>query len=343
MIPFTMITPASPRATGRSCFISFTVAGRSARIVRWVQVMADSTIVLAGASGNLGGRIARALRARGASVRALVRRGSSADHITALKSAGVAIAEVAYTDAKSLARACSGASCVVSALSGLREVIVDAQTDLLNAAVKARVPRFIPSDYCIDFTKLAPGSNRNLDLRREFRVVLDAAPIAATSILNGAFAELLTGQAPIVIRKFERVVYWENADQLMDFTAMDDAAAFTAAAALDRATPRFLKVAGDSISARGLAHVASELTGRGYRIFRAGGLRRLRLLTGVARLVAPGGDATYPPWQGMQYLHDMFSGEAKLQPLDNTRYSGIRWTTAGDVLRPYLCRDRAAA
>jgi nucleoside-diphosphate-sugar epimerase len=301
--------------------------------------MADTTIVLAGATGNLGGRIARALRARGAIVRALVRRGSSAETVSALKAAGVTIVEVSFADPDGLTRACAGATCVVSALSGLRGVIVDAQTELLHAAVTARVPRFIPSDYCIDFTKLAPGSNRNLDLRRDFRARLDAAPIAATSILNGAFAELLTGQAPIVIRKFERVVFWQDADQLMDFTAMDDAAAFTAAAALDDATPRFLRIAGDEISARGLASVASEITRRRYRTFRAGGLRRLRLLTRVARLVAPGGDATYPPWQGMQYLHDMFSGEGKLHPLDRRRYGGIRWTTAANVLRPYLTQS----
>ncbi|MBZ5672294.1 MAG: NmrA family NAD(P)-binding protein, partial [Acidobacteriia bacterium] len=38
--------------------------------------MNDSTIVVAGATGNLGGRIARALLERGASVRALVRHGT---------------------------------------------------------------------------------------------------------------------------------------------------------------------------------------------------------------------------------------------------------------------------
>jgi hypothetical protein len=68
------------------------------------------------------------------------------------------------------------------------------------------MPRFIPSDYCIDFTKLPPGTNRNLDLRREFHERLDRAPIAATSILNGRFADMLTGQAPIVLFKFKRVL-----------------------------------------------------------------------------------------------------------------------------------------
>jgi uncharacterized protein YbjT (DUF2867 family) len=41
--------------------------------------MDQQLIVLAGATGNLGGRVARELRQRGAAVRAIVRPGTSAD------------------------------------------------------------------------------------------------------------------------------------------------------------------------------------------------------------------------------------------------------------------------
>ena len=34
----------------------------------------------------------------------------------------------------------------------------------------------------------------------------------------------------------------------------------------------------------------------------------------------------------MQYLHDMFTGLPKLEPLDNHRYPGMRWTTVQEVL-----------
>ncbi len=61
-----------------------------------------------------------------------------------------------------------GADCVVSALSGLRETIIDAQKIFLDAAIKANVKRFIPRDFAIEFTNLKDGENRNLYLRREF-------------------------------------------------------------------------------------------------------------------------------------------------------------------------------
>jgi nucleoside-diphosphate-sugar epimerase len=294
--------------------------------------MNGTTVVVAGATGNLGGRIARTLRDRGASVTALVRHGTARDRLERLQKLGMTIASVDLSSASQVAPACSGAECVVSALAGLRDVIVEAQTVLLDAAIKAGVPRFIPSDYSIDFTKFPPGENRNLDLRREFHQRLDKASIRATTIFNGAFAEMLTGQMPVILFKWKRVLYWGNADQRLDFTTMDDTAAFTASAALDPSTPRFLRIAGDQLSARELAAVASEVTGKQFRLFRAGSLRMLGALIKVARLIGPGEKELYPAWQGMQYMRNMFDGRAKLGPLDNDRYPGIRWTTARDVI-----------
>jgi uncharacterized protein YbjT (DUF2867 family) len=294
--------------------------------------VADTTILLAGATGDLGERIARALVRRGAAVHALVRPGTAAEKKERLRGLGIAVVEADYDDAEAMRRACAGAGCVVSALSGLREAIVDAQTRLLEAAVAARVPRFIPSDFAIDFTRLEPGSNRNLELRREFMARLDRAPIAATSILCGAFMDMLTGVAPFILFKRRRVLYWGSADQRMDFTTRDDVAAFTAAAALDPSTPRILRIAGDSVTSRELAVRMTELSGERYRLTRAGSLGLLGLLIRVARKVAPQPGEVYPPWQGMQYMHNMFEGRARLQPLDNARYPELRWTTARDVL-----------
>ncbi|QKG58811.1 NmrA family NAD(P)-binding protein [Hymenobacter sp. BRD128] len=288
---------------------------------------------MAGATGDLGHRIALALLDRGAQVRALVRPGSAAKPAAGtLRERGVPIIEVDFNDAAALARACAGAACVVSALSGLREVIVDSQTQLLDAAVAAGVPRFIPSDFAIDFTKLPEGSNRNLDLRREFGRRLDQAPIRATSILNGMFMDLLTGQAPVILFKIRRVLYWGSADQPLDFTTIADTAAFTAAAALDPTTPRYLRVAGEVATVRDLQAAATAATGRRFGRLRAGGLWLLKLMIKITRRLVPAPNEVFPPWQGMQYLHNMFTGLPKLTPLDNDRYPDMRWTKVRELL-----------
>ncbi|WP_232342235.1 NmrA family NAD(P)-binding protein [Hymenobacter negativus] len=292
----------------------------------------SALIVLAGATGDLGSRIARELLKRGATVRALVRSGNIKPEVTELQDLGAEIATVDFNSVMALTKACAGAACVVSALSGLREVIVDTQKRLLDAAVAAGVPRFIPSDYCIDYTKLPAGSNRNLDLRREFNQRLDQAPIQATSILNGMFTDLLTGQAPVVLFGIKRVLYYGDADQPLDFTTIANTAEFTAAAALDPTTPRYLRVAGEVASIRGLQQAATAATGQPFKLLRVGGLWVLATMIKVTKTLMPASDDVFPPWQGMQYLHNMFTGRPKLAPLDNARYPEIRWTPVREVL-----------
>ncbi len=296
--------------------------------------MEEHKIVIAGATGNLGGRIARELRSRGASVRALVRPGTSAERLAKLRELGVEIAEVHLDARAELARACQGATCVVSALLGLESILLDAQGALLDAAVEAGVPRFIPSDYAMDFTKLAPGLNRNFDLHRAFRERLLQAPIRTTAVLNGAFMNLLTGGAPLVLFKIHRVLYWgDNPEQKLDFTTMDDTAAYTAEVALDPTAPAILRIAGEQISAAGLARAASEVTGNRFHLLRGGGLGRLAKIIAVTKALTPKSEAPFPVWQGMQYLYCMFEGSGMLKPLDNARYPNLHWTGVRSVLQ----------
>ena len=297
-----------------------------------MQHMTPPTIALAGAAGDLGSRIARALIRRGADVRALVRPDASAAdriHLTAL---GLSLAPADPLDVAAMARTLEGVSCVVSALNGLEDVIVQRQGVLLDAAVQAGVPRFIPSDYSEDFTQTQPGDNRNLDLRREFMQRADHAQIAVTSILNGAFMDMLGSEMPIIQPGIHKVLYWENADQSLDFTTKDDVAAYVAAVACDDATPRFLKVAGDSLSVRTLAATLSGVTNQPYFPQWAGNLTILGGMITLAQRFAPQPGETFPAWQGMQYMRDMFSGRGQLSPLDNARYPDLEWTSVRDFL-----------
>lgn len=233
--------------------------------------MTPPTIILAGAAGDLGTRIARALLTRGATVRALVQADASAEDNERLTALGVTLAPADVGDVNSVAAACEGAACVVSALNGLCGVILGRQGVLLDGAVKAGVPRFISSDYSLDFTKTPPGYNRNLDLRREFMNRADGVPIRVTSALNGAFMDMLGAEMPIIQPRLRRVLYWKDADQPLDFTTKD-AAAYTAAAALDDTTPRVLRIASATLSAKGLAAAMSDVTGACCQPFSAGRL-----------------------------------------------------------------------
>ena len=81
--------------------------------------MSDPTIVVAGASGNLGERIVKGLRERGANVRAIVRRETAKEKVERLQALGAAITVVDMGNLAEVTEACSGASCVVSCIARL--------------------------------------------------------------------------------------------------------------------------------------------------------------------------------------------------------------------------------
>ena len=285
-----------------------------------------TTILVAGAAGGFGHRIVDALIARGASVRALVKPGGGDRKELAGKR--VDIVAVPLDDDAALKAACGGVDCVVSALNGMYDVIVDAQVRLLAAAVAAGVPRFIPSDYSGDMFKLEWGENRNFDLRRAFHARLDAAPIRSTSVLIGMFMDMLQVGSPLFDAKNGSVTFWGEPDQLVDMTTMDDAAQVVAAVALDPQAPRVVRVAGDQLSPRQIADTATQVLGRPVQVTRAGSLDDLAEKIVVARARDPEAEKKpFAEFQALQYMHNMLSGRAKLEPLDNARFPEVTWTT----------------
>jgi uncharacterized protein YbjT (DUF2867 family) len=292
----------------------------------------QNTVLVAGATGNLGGQIVAALLAKGAKVRIVVRPTSNAEKVKAMQARGAEVVTIEFADKAALAKACEGVLCVVSALSGLRDTIIDTQKLLLDAAVAAGVPRFIPSDYSLDFTPFSAGENRNLDWRREFHTYLDAAPIAATSIFNGAFADMLTAEMPLILFKQNKIFFWGNPNQPMIFTTVANIAEYTANVALDSETPRFLHIAGDKLSAAQVKDVATQATGRPFGFLRPGGLGFFDIMIKITRFFVPGKTDLYPPWQGMQYMRNMLDARSKTDATDKHRYPNMAWTTVQDII-----------
>jgi NmrA-like family len=292
-------------------------------------------IVVVGATGNLGGKIAKYLLAKNVEVRAIVRLQTDTSKINILRDQGVKVFQVDTNDVAAIAKHCEGAACMISALSGLRETIIDVQKIFLDAAVFAKVPKFIPSDYSIDFTNLVPGTNRNLDLRREFHKILDSETIKATTIFNGPFMDLLTTDMPLILFKKQRILCWGNSSQNMEFTSTENIAAFTAEAALDDTTPRYLRIAGDRMSSQDFVSLLTDMSKKQYKLFRPGGIGLLNVFIRLAKIFAPGKTELYPTWQGMQYMRDMMEGRIVFQEYHNDRYANVEWTT----IRSYLETD----
>jgi hypothetical protein len=146
---------------------------------------------------------------------------------------------------------------------------------------------------------------------------------------------MLTGQMPMIIFKRKLIISWGSADHPAYFTTVDNTAEYTASAALDRSSPRYLRIAGDLISPRGIQQVMTDISGTKYRLFKPGGQAVLGVIIQVARTLSPSPHELYPAWQGMQYMHNMIDQRSDIAKFDNDRYP-MKWTSARDLLSAHL-------
>lgn len=294
------------------------------------------TILVAGATGNLGSMICMALVKDGAVVKALVRPGSDPTKTALLTQADIEVIPVQYGDHHRLKSVCKGVDCVVSALAGLGDVILDIQTALLNAALEAGVKRFIPSDFCTDYNPLIPGENRNFDLRREFKKHIDLTGIKVTSVFNGAFADILKYNTPILNLKHKTIGYWgDKADWKLDFTTMENTAAFTAKVAMQERTPRDLHVASFQVSPNILSQVVRSISDEDFTVHKLTDMDQFNKAIRVQRAENPAGEMElYAKWQQAQYMYSMYATQHR--KLDNDLFNEIEWTTASEYLKSFI-------
>lgn len=109
-------------------------------------------VLVAGATGLVGGEVCRKLAERGERVRALVRTTSSVERIEALRATGAELCVGDLKDPESIVAACNGVDAVISTASStlsrqagdsIESVDGAGQLNLVNAAVSAKVKRFL--------------------------------------------------------------------------------------------------------------------------------------------------------------------------------------------------------
>src|SRR5512138_3015906 len=139
-----------------------------------------STVLVAGATGNLGSEICKQLTATGKSVRGLVRESSDAAKIDRLHSLGVETVVGDLRDRASLDEACKGVTHVITTVSSvpfsyipgvndLQLTDVDGTTNLIEAAKAANVSHFVFTSVRVDQIFESPIKSANSEVERRLK------------------------------------------------------------------------------------------------------------------------------------------------------------------------------
>jgi nucleoside-diphosphate-sugar epimerase len=178
----------------------------------------------------------------------------------------------------------------------------------------------VPSDFSIDFFRLREDENFNLEMRLRVAPLFEGRRVRPIHVLNGAFTDtVLDPQAPFIEWDRHVLPYFGDGRQPCDFTSVADTGRYVAAACADPDAPEVLRVAGDVLTMPEFAAAVSRATGTTITAERRGSVEDL------ARLIAERQQGAATPWDylPLQYQHNMVSGRAKLQPLDNGRYPQV--------------------
>ncbi|KAK2739684.1 hypothetical protein FQN57_006518 [Myotisia sp. PD_48] len=181
--------------------------------------MSITKVALAGATGNLGPAILKQLLSAGFQVSVLTRQTSS----HSFPSPSVTVIPVDYQSIDSLTKALTGHDAVVSTLSieGL-----GAQSNLIEAAVKAKVQRFIPSEFggdlSIEKTSQNPIFKYKVDAQAALRKASSESDLSYTFIYSGPFLDWGIMVGFILNVKEKSINLYDGGERLFSTSTLED-------------------------------------------------------------------------------------------------------------------------
>jgi len=289
--------------------------------------MKTQTILVVGASGMLGSRIARhLLDGADTRVRLMLRAGATDDaknknRLKPLLDGGAQVVEGDLADRASLDRATEGVDVIVSAVQGGPDVIINGQVALAEAGKRNGARRILPSDFALDLFKATPGEHMMFDLRRNADKAIAKTGINAVHILNGAFMEMFKPGAGAINYEAGVVSFWGDGTRPIEVTSVEDTARMVARVAVDESVPvgKFA-FAGERLSILNATKVIETQTGRTFERRSLGSEADLRAAMAKAK------QDTANPFSVviLAYQLYMLTGQTALTDLQNDRYPDLK-------------------
>jgi uncharacterized protein YbjT (DUF2867 family) len=290
-----------------------------------------TTVLLAGATGMLGNRIAgHLLDQPDVALRLLLRAPApsgtaKAEAVGALVARGAEIVSGDVTDPASLDAATRGVDVVVSALQGGPDIVVDGQIALAEAAARHGARRFLPSDFAIDLFA-APEGAPQFAMRRQADKAIDALPMEVVHVLNGGFMDMMLDPdtTAIVDLSAGTATVWGSGDEPFNLTTVEDTARFTARIATDPADVSGVRrVSGAETTFNAIIDETERITGTPLARTVMGTTEDLRRITAGAE----------DPWSVVMpwYLLSMLT-VSPFATTDNDRYPDAHPTGLRDYL-----------
>ncbi|KAF3392677.1 hypothetical protein F1880_008627 [Penicillium rolfsii] len=235
-----------------------------------------STIAIAGVTGKFSQCIIKALQqSRDVLIRGYCRSPQKLPRAI-LDSDQIEIIEGSFDDRESINRFVRGADVVICCYFGSPEVMVEGQKYLIDACEEEGVPRYIPSDFAVDYTKIPDGV---LFPKESAKIIMDylkSKRVQGAHILTGGLTETFWSEFFGIWHPENcSMSAWGSGEEVWELTTYQTAAAYTAAVALDKSAIGVFRFRGDRKSYKEIQQIFGSVYGRQLRLDYLGSIDEL--------------------------------------------------------------------
>jgi hypothetical protein len=138
-------------------------------------------------------------------------------------------------DVKAIHSALKGSNEAICCYFGDADVMIEGQKRLINACIDENVPRYVASDWSMDFRRLQLGQHPLKDPMKYVQAYPEekeaSNQIKAVHILNARFLEAPWGG--LWNAQSSKLQFWGTDEEKWELTSYDNAARFTVMAVMD--------------------------------------------------------------------------------------------------------------
>ncbi|RKU39927.1 hypothetical protein DL546_001403 [Coniochaeta pulveracea] len=226
----------------------------------------------------------------------------------------------------------SGCDVVVCAYLGNDDLMIEGQKKLIEACEEAGVPRYVASDWALDYTKLKLGELFPKDPMIHVKAYLETKKTTkGVHILIGGFMDpLLSPFFRVWDPETKTLRYWGEGDEPWEGTSYNNAAEFTAAVIADTSAVGIKKYLGDRKSIREIAGAFKTVYGIEPKLERLGSLDDLYKRMHALRADNPSDIYGY---MSLFFMYYWINGQTFVGPdTDNEQYPQVKPETWEEFL-----------
>ncbi|KAJ3544622.1 hypothetical protein NM208_g2954 [Fusarium decemcellulare] len=226
----------------------------------------------------------------------------------------------------------TGTDVIICAYLGGDDLMIDGQKKLIDACDEVGVPRYVASDWGLDYTKLKLGELFPKDPMIHVKAYLETKKnTKGVHILIGGFMDpVLSPFFNIWDPQSQTLRYWGEGDEPFEDTSYENAAEFTAAVVADESAYGIKKYLGDRKSINEIAATFQKVYGIEPKLERLGCLEDLKTKMHALREQNPADIYTYMP---LFFMYYWINGQTFVGPeTDNEQYKEVKPETWEDFM-----------